>query len=214
MASVISGCILSIVWDKSSKNSNFSFSPSKITVFVDTGFSIVAAFGRCWHAIPAFASARRLWEIFASEFRFLGVCSTIGNLLSFDTCGDRFWCCCDGGLRGVKMHPVRNWGISFVWAVCPVTMWSVFDYQSKRVSGTDNSLTTSAILFRVSSFTFDICNTILFSDAFSKEAVIPICSPRTEFVVTLVASCPGDVFIDLIANSILRATLLSITVEI
>ena len=68
MASVISGCILSIVWNRSSKSSSFSFLPSKINVFVDTGLSIVAACGCCWVVIPAIASARRLMELFASKF--------------------------------------------------------------------------------------------------------------------------------------------------
>ena len=68
MASVISGCILSIVGTKFSKSSNFSFLPSKIGVFVDTRLSIVPACGRCWVSIPAIASARRLMELFASGF--------------------------------------------------------------------------------------------------------------------------------------------------
>ena len=59
-------------------------------MFVDTGFSIVAACGRCWVAIPAIASIRRLKELFASKFLFLGDCSTIGKLLSCDTCVDSF----------------------------------------------------------------------------------------------------------------------------
>ena len=68
MVFVISGCILSIVWNRSSKSPNFLFFPSKLDVFVDTGFSIVAGGGRCWVAMPAIASARRLMELFASEF--------------------------------------------------------------------------------------------------------------------------------------------------
>ena len=42
--------------------------PSKINVFVNTGFSNVAACGRCWVEIPAIASARRLMELLASQF--------------------------------------------------------------------------------------------------------------------------------------------------
>ena len=53
-----------------------------------------------------------------------------------------------------------------------------------------------------------------FSDAFSKEALIPTRSPRYEFAVTLVTSRPEDAFIDLIANSILGATMFSIAVKI
>ena len=70
------------------------------------------------------------------------------------------------------------------------------------------------MLFRVSSFTFDTCSILLFPDAFSKEALTPACSPRSEFAVTLVASCPEDAFIDLIANAILGTTMLSIAIKI
>ena len=79
----------------------------------------------------------------------------------------------------------------------------------KRFSGSDSSLTLSGMLFGVSSFTFDICKILLFPDAFSKRAVIPTCSPSSEFAVTLVAFCLDDVFIDVIANSILGARILS-----
>ena len=41
-----------------------------------------------------------------------------------------------------------------------------------------------------------------------------MCSPRSEFAVTLVASGPVDAFIDLIANSTLGATVQSIAVKI
>ena len=150
--SVISGCILSIVWNKSSNSSYFSFFLSQNDVFVDTGLSIVAACGRCWVAIPEIASTRQLMELFASEFWFLGVCSTIGEMWSCDTCVERFWYWCGGRLRGVKMRPVKNSGIWFVWAVCPVIMWWVCARRSKCVSGTDNSLTLSGMFCRVSSF--------------------------------------------------------------
>ena len=42
--------------------------PSKIKFFVDTGFGIVAVCGRCWDAVPAMASTRRLMGLFESEF--------------------------------------------------------------------------------------------------------------------------------------------------
>ena len=93
-------------------------------------------------------------------------------------------------------------------------LWWVSACRSKRVSGTDNSPTSSGMLFRVSSFTFDTCSTLLFPDAFSKESLIPACYPRSEFAVTMVASRPEDAFIDLTANSILGATMLSIAVKI
>ena len=57
------------------KSSYFSFLPSEINVFVDTGFSIVAACARCWIAIPTIASSRRLMELFESESWIFGVCS-------------------------------------------------------------------------------------------------------------------------------------------
>ena len=60
---------------------------------------------------------------------------------------------------------------------------------------------------RVSSFTFDTTNVLLFPDAFSKEVLIPTCSLRSEFADTVVASRPEDAFIDLIASSILGATI-------
>ena len=55
---LVSGCILSIVRNRSTKNSNFLFLTSNIKVIMATRFSIVAACGRCWVAIPAIASAR------------------------------------------------------------------------------------------------------------------------------------------------------------
>ena len=42
---------------------------------------------------------------------------------------------------------------------------------------------------------------LLFLDAFSKKALIPTSSPRSEFAAKLVTSRPKDAFIDLIANS-------------
>ena len=59
---------------------------------------------------------------------------------------------------------------------------------------------------RVSSFPYGTCCTLSFPDAFSKETLIPICSSRSEFATTRVASRPEDAFIELIANSILGAT--------
>ena len=49
------------------------------------------------------------------------------------------------------------------------------------------------MLCRVSSFTFDTPSVLLFLDAFSKEALIPTCSLRSEFADTLVTSRPEDV---------------------
>ena len=86
--------------------------------------------------------------------------------------------------------------------------------RSKCVSGSDNSLTSSGMLCRVSSYLLDTCSILLFRDAFSKEVLILTCSPRSEFVVTLVTSRPEDAFIHLIANSILGVTMLSKAVKI
>ena len=91
-------------------------------------------------------------------------------------------------------------------------LWWVCVCRSKRVSGTDNSLTSSGIIPRVSSFTLLVHST-RFPDAFSKGVLIPTCSQRSEIAITLVASRPEDAFIDLSANSILVATMLSIAVK-
>ena len=48
------------------------------------------------------------------------------------------------------------------------------------------------------------------SDTFSKEAVIPSCSLRSEFAVALTASHPDDTFNDVTANVIFGETILSI----
>ena len=65
-----------------------------------------------------------------------------------------------------------------------------------------------------SSFVFNTYSVLIFSNTFSKEAVIPTRSPRSEFAVTLVASRPEDAFIDLTANSIVGAVLLLNAVKI
>ena len=54
----------------------------------------------------------------------------------------------------------------------------------------------------------------MFSDAFLKGAVIPTVCLNSEFAVTLVASRPVDAFVDLFANSILGATMLSMASEL
>ena len=98
--------------------------------------------------------------------------------------------------------------LQFVWL-----LWWVCGCRLKRVSGTDNSLTSSEMSCRVSSFTFDKPSVLSFPDAFSKEALIPTCSLLSELADTLVASRPEDAFIDLIANSFLGVTTLSIAVK-
>ena len=49
---------------------------------------------------------------------------------------------------------------------------------------------------------------------FQRGAVIPMCSPRSELPITLVASRPDDAFIDLIPNSFLRVIIITIAVKI
>ena len=78
------------MWNGFSESSYFPFFPSKNIVIVDTGLSIAAACGRSCVAIPKIVLARRLLQLFASVFCFLGVCSTIGNLFPCDTLVDRF----------------------------------------------------------------------------------------------------------------------------
>ena len=102
---------------------------------------------------------------------------------------------------------------SLIDCIKSLYLWWVCGCRSKCVPGTDKSLTSSWILCRVSSFIFVTPN-VLFSDAFSKEALVPVRSLRSEFADTLVTSRPEDAFIDLIANSILGATMLSMAVKI
>ena len=70
------------------------------------------------------------------------------------------------------------------------------------------------MLIRVSSFPFGTCSTFLCPDAFSKEASIPACFPRSQYAVTRIASRPEDAGNYLIANSISGATMLSIAVKL
>ena len=95
-----------------------------------------------------------------------------------------------------------------------IFLWWVCGFRSKSVPGTDNSLTSSGTLFRVSLFVLNTCSVLFLSDMFWKRAVIPMCYPRSKFTMTLVASRPEDAFIDLFANSILGEILLSIGVKI
>ena len=61
---------------------------------------------------------------------------------------------------------------------------------------------------------FNTCSVLFLSHTFSKGAVIPEWFPRSEFAMTLVASRPEDAFIDLLADSISRTTILSSAVKI
>ena len=63
-------------------------------------------------------------------------------------------------------------------------------------------------------FTYLVWNVVSSLIAFSKKALVPTCSLRSEFADTLVTSRREDAFIDLIANSILGAIMLSKVVKI
>ena len=91
------------------------------------------------------------------------------------------------------------------------SVWWVCDCRSKGAPGTNNSLTSSGMLFRVSSFVLNTCNVLFVSE--TKEAVIPMCSPRSKSAVTLVASRPEVAFIDLIGSSISGVTIQPIAVK-
>ena len=105
------------------------------------------------------------------------------------------------------------WGL-WICSEPPVITWWMCDCRSNCVPGTDNSLTPSWELRRASSFILVTPIVLLFSDAFSKEALIPACSLHSEFADTLVTSRPEDAFNDLIAYSIFAATMLSMAAKI
>ena len=105
------------------------------------------------------------------------------------------------------------------WTTCQFTnfvrvVWWVCGCRSKCESGSDNSLTSSGFMFRVSSFAFNTWTVLFLSDKFSKRALIPMCSPHSELATTLVASHPEDAFFDLMANSILGVIIVYIAVKI
>ena len=112
----------------------------------------------------------------------------------------------NNGMIMTRFHHDHGTIMAWLWWVCGC--------RSKCVIGADNSLASSGMLCRVSSFTFDMSSVSLFLDAFSREALTPTRPLRSEFADTLVASRPEDAFIDLIASSILGATTFSIAVKI
>ena len=85
IAFVSSGCLLSILWKKSTNSSNFLFLPSNIQVFVEVGFNIADVIDRCWNAILAIASANLLLEVLWSLDARLWVFSNISNVVSRDS---------------------------------------------------------------------------------------------------------------------------------
>ena len=91
---------------------------------------------------------------------------------------------------------------------------NVCDCQLKCVLETDNSVISSGMFPRVSSFALNSWTVLFLSDTFSIEAIIPIRSYRSEIAVTLVMSRSKDAFNDVTANSNLGVTILSKAVEI
>ena len=111
IASDTSGCILSIIWKRSSNDWSFSFLPWQTSVFVDVALiNADNIWGHCWDAIPAIASASLLIGLPDSEFCPCGVCLTIDNVLLGGKCValfcSRMNCCGNGSFRFGRL--VRN----------------------------------------------------------------------------------------------------------
>ena len=122
----------------------------------------------------------------------------------------------------ITPHVLGSVYLSFINYICdesqyylltPCSEWVIVG-QTACVPRADNPFTLSWKLHRVSSFIFVTPNVSLFTDAFSREALIPVYSLRSECADTLVTSRSEDAFIDLIANSILGAIMLSIAANI
>ena len=126
-ASDIPGCILTIVWKKSSKSSKLSLFPLKTNVFVVVGLaSDDDVWCCCWDAIPVIASARLLMGLPESEFWLCCVCPFTVKVLSCEVCVAMFygWVnCSENGLLWKGIRLVRNSGILFSGAISPITMW-------------------------------------------------------------------------------------------
>ena len=175
---------------------------------------VAAACGRSLVRSPAIASATRLMEFYEIELWFFAVCSTIGKLMSFDTCVDRFWCWCDCCSSGVTVCPAKNSLIWFVWAVRSVTMWWLCLPVKKCIWEPE-------FIYLVRKFVSSLITCIKthvvycsFRIRFKIGAIIPSCSQRSGLRITLVASHPEDAFIDLLANSILGVKILSLVVKV
>ena len=102
---------------------------SKIKVFVVVRKNNVDnVWGRCWDAIPKFASANRSTGLTESECCVSGVCSTFGNVLLGEMRVPLFcsWViCCGNELFCGRNCPVIIWEIVFRGALRCVTMWWV-----------------------------------------------------------------------------------------
>ena len=115
ICSDMSGCILIIVWNRSSNGSNFSLLPSKVIVFELTG-RIVS----CW------AVGRFCMLVKTSASLLIGSCSRAGMVVScagivVSSKGLRSsWDLCTWLLDGIR--PVKNSGTSIGDSFFPVTM--------------------------------------------------------------------------------------------
>ena len=94
------------------------------------------------------------------------------------------------------------------------TLWYVCVCWSKLVSKTKNSLATSVLCLRVSSFKSVSRKVLFLSDAFPSGAEIPSYFPCSKFAVTQLMSHPDEAILDTIAISIFGVKILSIAVKI
>ena len=85
---------------------------------------------------------------------------------------------------------------------------------SKSLPRTQKNSNSSGRFLQVSSFAFITWNVLILPDTFSREAVILIRYPRSEFAVALTLSGLENKIIDLTAISILGVKILSIEVKI
>ena len=97
----------------------------------------------------------------------------------------RIWCYSTENNTGAKWKSRKVLGWYPRWTRAPKSrdswyLWWVCGCRSKCVAGTDNSLTSSGIMFRVSSFTLNTCSVFFISDTFPQGTVIPMCSPCSE----------------------------------
>ena len=137
IASVMSGCIFSVVWKRSSNSSNFSFLTLN-NVLVEADFNIANAVGYCWDAISAFAKTNLLIEVLRSVEVRLWISSTIGNVVSPENF--LIMCCGRGASCWVGICPEMNSGIPY-WPFRPVNMWWVCASWSRLLLGAYPPLT-------------------------------------------------------------------------
>ena len=120
-----SGCVLSIVLERSSNRSIIAFLHSMISAFVMVGLSNADdVWVCCWDAVPGTSSTSLLIVSLGSKFCLCGVRSTNGNVLL-----DEMWCYVLWLVEllwqrviWVWIRIVRYSGTLFCGALCPVTM--------------------------------------------------------------------------------------------